>query len=125
MAKINPAGLDKMLTAAAQTVVNYNPEANYSASSTGSDMLSFVRTAIVHYGFNREEHFEDLLVYRESFEKKITKKYRVKFTYNTNEDLEAKYKKRKVPQLIQVKSGILDLLIGELNVVRINMNEVA
>ena len=80
-------------------------------------MSFFVEEAIKHYGLNRKQHLQDFLIYRQKFEKAITKRYGVKFTYNLNEDVQAKYNLKCVPQHIQVQSGILDLFIGQLNTI--------
>lgn len=122
MAKLDLTSTNKLLNEAARAVIKYNPSATYSAESTGTDMGDFVRMAIQHYGLTRAEHLQDLLVFRQAFEREIAKQYKVKFTYTLGEDLAVKYRRRKVPQLTQVKSGLLDLLIGELNTIYINVN---
>ncbi len=116
-------GTKKLLSRASKLIIHFHPNANYSASSTEGDMSYFVEEAIKHYGLNRKQHLQDLLIYRQKFEKAITKRYGVKFTYKLNEDLQAKYKFKRVPQHIQVQSGILDLLIGRLNTIRIDVSE--
>jgi hypothetical protein len=45
----------------------------------------------------------------------------VKFTYKSNEDLADKYRKKRVPQNIQVQSGLLDCIIAELNIIRVDV----
>jgi hypothetical protein len=123
MNKLDPISTNKLLNQATQVLVKFNPNANYRAESTGTDMRDFVRLTIKEYNLTRDEHLQDLLLFRRAFEKQIRKKYGVKFTYKFNEDVELKYRKRGVPQLIQVKSGILDLIIGELHAVYINVNK--
>lgn len=78
---------------------------------------------IKHYGLNRKQHLQDLLIYRQKFEKAITKRYGVKFTYQLNEDVQTKYNVKRVPQHIQVQSGILDLLIGRLNTIHVDVSK--
>lgn len=124
MTKLNVEGTNKLLNEVTKTLIQWHPNATYSAESTGTDMRDFVRMTIKHYGLTRSEHLQDLLLFRQSFERAIAKRYKVKFTYSLGEDLEVKYRKKKVPQAIQIKSGVLDLLIGELNTVRINMNSI-
>ena len=114
-------GTQKLLSEASKQIIRFNPNANYSAKSTNNDMSYFVNQAIAHYELSRKHHLQDLLIYRQKFEKAISKKYGVKFTYKLNEDLEVKYKRKGVPQHIQVQSGILDLLIGRLNTIRVDV----
>jgi hypothetical protein len=113
---INPKAVNKVLEGLAIEIIKRHPNANYSADSTNGDMALAVDMAIEHYGLNLD-HRNDLKIFRENFEKAIAKKYGVKFTYEPGEDLEVKYQKRRVPKLTQVKSGILDLMIGNVSVV--------
>ena len=54
---------------------------------------------------------DDVVMYRHFFEKGITKNWKVKFRYTAGEDVGPKLRKKKVPQHIRVKSGILDYLV--------------
>lgn len=121
--KLSLYGTKKLLSEASKQVIHFHPNANYSASSTGGDMNYFVEEAIKHYGLNRKQHLQDLLIYRQKFEKAITKRYGVKFTYQLNEDVQTKYNVKRVPQHIQVQSGILDLLIGRLNTIHVDVSK--
>ena len=121
--KLSLDGTKKLLSEASKQIILFHPNANYSASSTGGDMSYLVEQAIKHYGLNRKQHLQDLLIYRQKFEKAITERYGVKFTYQLNEDVQTKYNVKRVPQHIQVQSGILDLLIGRLNTIRIDVSE--
>ena len=121
---INPKALNKLLDEATLALIKYNPEATYSASSTGTDMRDFTRMAIAHYGVTRA-NLKDLVEFRDKFEKAIRKRYGVKFTNTIGEDLAKKYARKRVPQKVQVKSGMLDLMIGEVNTTRINASELA
>ena len=120
MAKqINPKAVNNLLEQLAIQIIKFNPDATYSASSTGDDMLSAVRLTIAQYGLTRDNDLGDIVLFRDNFEKTISKRYGVKFDYCIGEDLGVKYRKKRVPKLTQVKSGILDLLIGELNTIRV------
>ena len=121
MKNLSPKGVQKLLIEASKLIIKLKPDANYSASSTEGDMGYFARTAIEHYGLTREEHLNDLLKFRMVFEAAISKKYGVKFTYESNEYLADKYRKKRVPQNIQVQSGLLDCIIAELNIIRIDI----
>ena len=112
--QINPKAVNKLLQDLAIQMIKRHPDANYSASSTNGDMELAVDMAIEHYGLTLD-HRNDLLLFRQNFEKTITKKHGVKFTYQQYEDLKDKYQKRRVPKLTQVKSGILDLMIGNIS----------
>ena len=116
--KLSLDGTKKLLSEASKQIILFHPNANYSASRTGGDMSYFVEEAIKHYGLNRKQHLQDFLIYRQKFEKTIAKRYGVKFTYNLNEDVQAKYNLKRVPQHLQVQSGILDLFIGQLSTIR-------
>jgi len=113
--KIDPKALNKLLDESAEVLIKFNLDANYEASSTGNDMRDFVREAIKHYKLTRANDLGQLVKFRAAFEKLIAKKYGVKFTNLPYEDIQAKYISSGVPQKTQVKSGFLDLLIGELN----------
>ena len=115
MKNLSKDNVTKMLNATSKLIMMNHPEANYSSSSTNDNMQQFARMIIKVNNLTRNEHFRDLLEYRVKFEKTITKKHRVKFTYNTGEDLAVKYSKKRVPQLTQVMSGLLDMIVGELN----------
>ena len=117
--QIDPKAFNKLLEQLAIQIIKFNPDATYSADSTGGDMRTVVQMAIEHYGLTRGNHLKDRVLFRDKFEKAITKRCGVKFSYNVGEDLEVKYQKKRVPKLIQVKSGILDLLIAELNTTRV------
>jgi len=121
--KLSLDRIKELLSVGSKQIIHFHPNANYSALSTGTDMGYFVDEAIKKFGFNRTQHLQDFLIYRQKFEKAIAKRYGVKFTYKLNEDLQAKYKFKRVPQHIQVQSGILDLLIGRLNTIRIDVSE--
>ena len=107
---INPKAVNKLLEGLAIEIIKRHTNANYSADSANGDMDLAVNMAIEHYNLGLE-HRNDLKIFRENFEKAIAKKYGVKFTYEPGEDLEVKYRKKRVPKLTQVKSGILDLMI--------------
>ena len=113
---INPKAVNKLLEGLAIEIIKRHTNANYSADSTNGDMALAVDMAIEHYGLNLD-HRNDLMIFRENFEKTIAKKHGVKFTYEPGEDLEVKYRKKRVPKLTQVKSGILDLMIGKVSMV--------
>lgn len=121
--QINPKAVNKLLEGLAIEIIKHHPEANYSADSTNGDMRLAVDMAIEHYSLTLD-HRNDLLLFRQNFEKTITKKHGVKFTYQEGEDLEVKYQKRRVPKLTQVKSGILDLMIGNISKVSEQTTEV-
>jgi len=125
MKNLTSNNVSNMLTETSKLIIMNHPKATYSVSSTNDNMLQFARMIVKVNGLTRNEHFGDLLDYRVAFEKSITKKHRVKFTYKMGEDLAVKYRKKRVPQLTQVKSGLLDILIGELNTTYINMNGIA
>ncbi len=112
--QIDQRQFNKLLEQLAIQTIKFNPDANYSASSTGDDMALAVDMAIDHYGVDRS-HLQDMLLFRQKFERAISKRYGVKFTYTSDEDLAVKYQKRRVPKLTQVKSGILDLMIAQVN----------
>lgn len=57
------------------------------------------------------ENHDDVVLYRHFFEKGITKHWKVKFRYTIGEEVGPKLRKKKVPQHIRVKSGILDYLV--------------
>jgi hypothetical protein len=121
MKNLSPKGVQKLLIEASKLIIKLKPDASYSASSTEGDMGYFARTAIEHYGLTREEHLNDFLNFRMVFEAAISKKYGVKFTYESNEYLADKYRKKRVPQNIQVQSGLLDCIIAELNIIRVDI----
>ena len=121
MKNLSPKGLQKLLIESSKLIIKFNPDASYSVNSTEGDMGYSARTAIEHYGLTREEHLNDLLNFRMVFEAAISKKYGVKFTYKSNEDLADKYRKKRVPQNIQVQSGLLDCIIAELNIIRVDV----
>ena len=121
MKNLSPKGVQKLLKEASKLIIKFNPGASYSATSTEGDMGNSARTVIEHYGLTREEHLNDLLRFRMMFEAAISKKYGVIFTYKSNEDLADKYRKKRVPQNIQVQSGLLDCIIAELNIIRVDV----
>jgi hypothetical protein len=121
MKNLSPKGVQKLLIEASKLIIKCNPDASYSATSTEGVMGYIAMTTIEHYGLTRKEHLNDLLKFRMVFEAAISKKYGVKFTYKSNEDLANKYRKKRVPQNIQVQSGLLDCIIGELITVRIDV----
>jgi len=120
--KICVRGTQNLLSAASKQIIQFHPNASYSASSTNNEMSIFVNEVIAKNKLNRKDHLKDLLIFRQKFEKAISKKYGVKFSYQTNENLEEKYKRQHVPQNIKVQSGILDLIIGRLNTTVINVS---
>ncbi|MDA9892207.1 hypothetical protein N9D47_06290 [Planktomarina temperata] len=62
-------GTKKLLSRASKLIIHFHPNANYSASSTEGDMSYFVEEAIKHYGLNRKQHLQDLLIYRQKIRK--------------------------------------------------------
>jgi len=114
MAKqISTKALDSILNRSALLAIEYNSNAGYDVDAT-PEIKQCVFAMVKHYGITADE-LEQLVAYRHRFEKTLAKRYRIKFTNNMFEDVEAKLNKTKAPQYIKVKCGMLDFLIGYLN----------
>ena len=118
---INQTETLRMLKVVATTMRDADSNADYEASSS-ADMIPAVRAVIQHFKLNRD-NVKDFVQLRHVFEKAITKQYRVKYKYTSNERAGVLMRKRKVPQVTRIMSGMLDLIIGELNIVRIDIGD--
>ena len=108
--QLNPNGFNQVLEELAIEVIKNNPDATYSTDEIVAVVDNLLEKSSLKYS-----HLNELCAFREVFEQRITKKYGVKFSNTFAEDVESKYKKRRVPKLTQVKSGILDALIGKIH----------
>ena len=110
MRTINPAFIDKI----ALTIIQHNSNAGYNVDNT-PEIKSAVIAIIRNKGLDTT-NLNDILVYREKFEKTVSKRFKIKYTYTLDEDIEVKLNASKATQFIKVKSGLIDFLIGRLGV---------
>lgn len=118
---INQTETLRMLKVVATTLRDADSNADYEASST-ADMTPAVKAIIQHFKLSRTD-VKDFVQLRHIFEKAITKQYRVKYKYTSDELAGVLMRKSKVPQVTRIMSGMLDLTIAELNIVRIDMRD--
>jgi hypothetical protein len=78
------------------------------------------RLFITVFNLTHTDVFEFIKI-RDRFEKGITKRYGVNYTYESGERAGVKMRAKKVPQHTRVTSGLLDLIIAELNTIRIEL----
>jgi len=110
-------GANELLLEVSKLIEQFHPTANISSLSIACDMGYCVDEVIRNCGLNRKQHLKDLLIYSQKFKKAIRKKYGFEY-------LKAKYNFKPVPQNIQVQRGILDLLIGRLNTICVDVSAI-
>ncbi|CAB4153520.1 hypothetical protein UFOVP635_5 [uncultured Caudovirales phage] len=118
---INQQETLSMLKILASALRDSDKNADYEASSC-EDMRPAVSAVIQHYNLTRD-HVKDFVQLRHNFEKAITKQYKVKYKYTMGEQAGVLMRKRNVPQITRIMSGMLDSLIGRLGIIQINMND--
>jgi len=117
-------GANELLLEVSKLIEQFHPTANISSLSIACDMGYCVDEVIRNCGLNRKQHLKDLLIYSQKFKKAIRKKYGFEYAHLMHEDLKAKYNFKPVPQNIQVQRGILDLLIGRLNTICVDVSAI-
>ena len=120
---INQTETLRMFKAVASAMRDDDSNADYEASSTAL-MTPAVKAIIQNFKLTRDD-VNDFVKLRHVFEKAITKRYKVKYKYTSDECAGVLMRKRKVPQVTRIMSGLLDLTIAELNIVRINLRDFA
>ena len=121
---INQTETLRMYKLLATKIVERNSNADYEASSCGDDMTSAVIAIIENYNLSRN-HVKYFVQLRHVFEKAITKQYKVKYKYTSGENAGVLMRKRNVPRITRIMSGLLDLTIGNLNTIQINIKQAA
>lgn len=117
---INQTETLRMFKQLATIIVEADKNADYEESSC--DNMSPAVTAIIeHFNLTRS-HTSDFVKLRHDFERAITKRYKVKYKYTLSEAAGQLMRKRNVPQITRIMSGMLDLTIARLNTIQINMN---
>jgi hypothetical protein len=113
---LNLVAFNTVIDRLVQVILTNNPDQKYDPSDEMTTAASVLASDVAR-NLNSDV-LNQVLVYRQNFEKAIKAKYRVRYVTGVaaaTQDLQAEYNKKKVIQKTQVKSGFLDLLIGKLH----------
>ena len=110
---INESNTLSLLEKVATLLEKQNPEQDYNQTQISRETAS---TVIDHYGL-KHKHLNQLMVFRERFEKRLTKKYSVELATGLGammQDQEQTLKQHNVPKHLRILSGFFDTLIAVL-----------
>lgn len=109
----NEVEYTRMLTALSTVLIKHDADIGYDVTDS---MSSAVLTAIKSTGLGKID-LDNLIKYRAKFENALTEKHGVKLISGPcafTQDVHAHYKNKNVPQMLQVVSGVQDILIGHI-----------
>ena len=110
---LNESNTLSLLEKVADLLEKQNPEQDYNQTQLSKETAL---TVVDHYGL-KHKHLNQLMVLREKFEKRLTKKYSVNLAIGLGammQDQEQTLKQHNVPKNIRILSGFFDTLIAVL-----------
>jgi len=117
MSKLNAKATVNAIVKLAEVVIQYNTDANYDVDTTPE--LNMVSKEFVKSQKLNQQHLNQLLDIRESYESLIDRKYgtelntpSAKMISNMVRDTQSHLAENDVPQRTQVALGLFDLVIG-------------
>lgn len=120
---ISAKQLNEIIDRITGTILHLVPEADYEADSWNGH-LNGLMEHFQNFGLEGK-HNEDLVTFRHFSEEALSKVYKMKYTYNLLEDIGPQLRKRKVPQQMRVKSGVIDSLIAKTGLMTGQLQHVA
>lgn len=119
MTKLNPKATVNGIVKLSEVIIQYNNAANYDVETTPE--LSMVSKEFVSSQKLNQQHLDQLLDIRESYESLIDRKYgtelntpAAKMISNMVRDTQSHLAENDVPQRTQVALGLFDMIIGRL-----------